>query len=202
MINNANPNHPSTIAVVPTPLKTLPFPRSCAIIEAATEAVCCHSTETRTKIEAMKMIANAIWETGRDGKGLTSRSLPDASSSSCHPGKVARSSRQIKANTMATMLRACQLKNRTHSKDPYIKYGKTIISLNWLASQIRFNGSWSTLTSFAKAVALLLHNHAPPSGLIQIPKYPTRADSVAWPTMLAMALWTLKSVCAVDGTGV
>lgn len=110
MINNANPNHPSTIAVVPTPLKTLPFPRSCAIIEAATEAVCCHSTETRTKIEAMKMIANAIWETGRDGKGLTSRSLPDASSSSCHPGKVARSSRQIKANTMATMLRACQLK--------------------------------------------------------------------------------------------
>jgi hypothetical protein len=110
MINNANPNHPSTIAVVPTPLKTLPFPRSCAIIEAATEAVCCHSTETRTNIEAMKMIANAIWETGRDGKGLTSRSLPDASSSSCHPGKVARSSRQIKANTMATMLRACQLK--------------------------------------------------------------------------------------------
>lgn len=110
MINNANPNHPSTIAVVPTPLKTLPFPRSCAIIEAATEAVCCHSTETRTKIEAMKMIANAIWETGRDGKGLTSRSLPDASSSSCQPGKVARSSRQIKANTMATMLRACQLK--------------------------------------------------------------------------------------------
>lgn len=60
MISSANPNHPSTIAVVPTPLRTLPFPRSCAMIDAATEAVCCQSTETRTKIEAMKIMARAI----------------------------------------------------------------------------------------------------------------------------------------------
>ena len=60
MISNAKLNHPSTIAAVPTPLNTLPLPRSCAIIEAATEAVCCHRTETSTKIEAMKMRANAI----------------------------------------------------------------------------------------------------------------------------------------------
>jgi hypothetical protein len=104
MNNNANPNHPSTIAVVPTPLNTLPFPRSWAIIEAATEAVCCHRTETRINIEAMKIIARAIWETGREGNGFTSRSLPEASSSSCHPGKVARSRRQMNANMIATML--------------------------------------------------------------------------------------------------
>jgi hypothetical protein len=103
-INNANPNQPSTIAVVPTPLNTLPFPRSCAIIDAATDAVCCQRTETRTKIEAIKIIARAIWETGREGKGLTSRSLPEASSSSCQPGKVARSRKQKNAKTIATML--------------------------------------------------------------------------------------------------
>lgn len=92
------------MAVVPTPLLTLPLPKSWAIIEAATEAVCCHRTETSTKIEAMKMIARAIWETGREGKGLTSRSLPWASSSSCQPGKVARRRRQMKAKMMAMIL--------------------------------------------------------------------------------------------------
>lgn len=75
-MSRAKENHPRTMAVLPTPLLTLPFPKSWAIIEAATEAVCCHKTETRTKIEAMKMMAKAIWETNRDGKGLTSRSLP------------------------------------------------------------------------------------------------------------------------------
>jgi len=104
MISNAKLNHPSTIADVPTPLRTLPLPRSCAIIDAATEAVCCHRTETRTKIEAMKMMAKAICDTGREGNGLTSLSLPAASSSSCQPGKVAKSRRQIKAKTMATIL--------------------------------------------------------------------------------------------------
>jgi hypothetical protein len=46
------------------------------MIDAATDAVCCHKTDTSTKIEAMKMIANAIWETGLEGNGLTSRSEP------------------------------------------------------------------------------------------------------------------------------
>ena len=58
-ISNANPNQPSTIALVPTPLFTLPLPKSCAICAAATEAVCCHKTLTRTKIDAMKMSASA-----------------------------------------------------------------------------------------------------------------------------------------------
>lgn len=104
MISRANPNQPSTMAVVPTPLSTLPFPRSCAIIEAATDAVCCQRTETRTKIEETKMMASAIWDTAREGNGFTSRSLPEASSSSCQPGKVARSRKQTNANTIATML--------------------------------------------------------------------------------------------------
>jgi len=60
MISNAKLNQPNTIAVVPTPLLTLPFPKSWAMIEAATEAVCCQRTETRTKMEAMKMIARAV----------------------------------------------------------------------------------------------------------------------------------------------
>lgn len=51
-------------------------------------------------------------------------------------------------------------------------------------------------------MALLLHSQDPPSGLMQIPKNPTLADNLAPPTMLAIAVWTLKSVCDVDGTGV
>lgn len=106
MISSVNENQPITMALVPTPLLTTPFPKSCAMTDAATDAVCCQRTETRTKMEAMKMMASAICETGREGNGLTSRSDPSESSSSCHPGKVARRSRQIKAKMMAMMLRA------------------------------------------------------------------------------------------------
>lgn len=59
MISNAKLNHPSTMAVVPTPLLTLPLPRSWAMMDAATDAVCCQRTETRTKMEDMKMMARA-----------------------------------------------------------------------------------------------------------------------------------------------
>ena len=104
MIKSAKPNHPKIIAVVPTPDLTLPLPRSCATVDAATAAVCCHRTETRTKTEAMKMRARATCETGLEGKGLTSRSEPESSTSSCQPGKVARRRKQRKARTMATML--------------------------------------------------------------------------------------------------
>lgn len=107
MIKSTNPNQPSTIAVVPTPLLTLPFPKSCAIMDAATDAVCCHKTDTRTKIEAINIRVRATWDTGRDGKGLTSLSLPSESSSSCQPGKVARSNRQMNAKTIPTILHRC-----------------------------------------------------------------------------------------------
>jgi hypothetical protein len=82
MISSTNPNQPSTIAAVPTPLLTLPFPKSSDMDAAATEAVCCHNTLTRTKIEAMKTRASATWQTGREGKGLTSISEPVSSSCS------------------------------------------------------------------------------------------------------------------------
>ena len=104
IIKSVNPNQPNIIAVDPTPLLTLPFPRSWAIVLAATEAVCCHNTETSTKIEATKMRARATCETGRDGKGRTSASEPRSSTSSCQPGKVARRMKQINAKMMAMIL--------------------------------------------------------------------------------------------------
>ena len=145
MMNRANPNQPNIIAVVPTPDLTLPFPRSCAIVLAATEAVCCHSTDTSTKTEATKMSASAICDTGLEGNGLTSRSDPLSSVSSCQPGKVARRIKQMKARTMATILNESKLAKAHHYKRQkgvtHIRYGKTILSLNVLATQIRFKGS-------------------------------------------------------------
>lgn len=104
IINNVKLNHPITMALDPTPASTDPFPKSCAIILAATDAVCCHSTLTSTKIDAMKIIASATWLTGLEGKGLTSLSEPSESSSSCQPGKVASKRRQMKAKMMAMIL--------------------------------------------------------------------------------------------------
>lgn len=104
MMKSANPNQPNIIAVVPTPDFTLPLPRSCAIVLAATDAVCCHRTDTSTKTEAMNISASATCETGREGKGLTSRSEPRSSVSSCQPGKVARRRKVMKARIMATIL--------------------------------------------------------------------------------------------------
>ena len=105
MMSNVKLNQPITIADVPTPDNTLPLPKSCAMMLAATDAVCCHKTDTRTKIEAIKMMASATWLTGRLGKGLTSRSEPSLSSSSCHPGNVASKRRQMNANIVAIMLK-------------------------------------------------------------------------------------------------
>lgn len=101
-----NPNHPRIMAVVPTPLRTLPFPKSWATCDAATDAVCCHSTLTSTNIDAMKMSASADCETALDGNGLSSTMSdePDRSTSSCQPGKVARRMKVTNANIMATIL--------------------------------------------------------------------------------------------------
>jgi hypothetical protein len=104
MTSKTNPNQPNTMAEDPTPLLTLPLPMSWAMVLAATEAVCCHSTDTSTKTEETKISASAAWDTGRDGKGLTSRSDPESSSSSCQPGKVARRMKQKNARMTATIL--------------------------------------------------------------------------------------------------
>jgi hypothetical protein len=77
---------------------------SCAIVVAATDAVCCHRTDTSTKTDATKMSAKAVWDTGREGNGLTSRSEPEESISSCQPGNVARRIKQRKARMTATIL--------------------------------------------------------------------------------------------------
>ena len=145
IIISANPNQPNIIAAVPTPLFTLPFPRSCAMVLAATDAVCCHSTETSTNIEATKINARAICETGREGKGLTSRSEPCSSISSCQPGKVARRRKQTKARTMATILVCTSASwygwRRWRDEDTHIRYGNTMLSLKVFATHIKFSGS-------------------------------------------------------------
>jgi len=104
MISSTKPNQPSTMALVPTPLLTDPLPRSCAIVAAATDAVCCQSTLTSTKMDAMKMSASATCDTGREGNGLTSTSDPCRSCSSCQPGKVASRMKVMKARMIATIL--------------------------------------------------------------------------------------------------
>lgn len=104
IISSANENQPSTMADVPTPLLTTPLPKSCAMTDAATEAVCCHSTETRTKMDETKMMARETWETAREGMERTTRSEPSESSSSYHDGKVARRRTQRKAKMMAMIL--------------------------------------------------------------------------------------------------
>lgn len=106
MTMRTKPNQPSTMAEVPTPLLTLPLPISCAMVLAATDAVCCHNTDTRMNTEEMKMSASAAWETGRDGKGLTSTSEPESPTSSCQPGNVAKRMKQKKARITATILGA------------------------------------------------------------------------------------------------
>jgi hypothetical protein len=104
MSSNAKLNQPRTMADVPTPDFMLPLPMSWATCAAATDAVCCHSTDTRTKTEAMKTSARADCETGREGKGFTSTSEPLRSRSSCQPGKEARRRKQRKAKMIAMIL--------------------------------------------------------------------------------------------------
>lgn len=88
----------------PTPLLRLPLAKFCTIELAATDAVCCHSTDTSTNTEEIPIKVKATCDTGREGKGLTSRSEPLASISSCQPGNVARRMKQKKARTSATIL--------------------------------------------------------------------------------------------------
>jgi hypothetical protein len=76
-----------------------------------------------------------------------------------------------------------------------------MLSLNVLATQIKFSGSWSTETCPARLLALLLHSHAPPSGLMQIPKYPTRASRWARPTIFAIADVTPGLTCEGSNVG-
>lgn len=82
------------------------------MVLAATEAVCCHSTDTSTNTDAMNMRARAICETGREGKGWICCWEPLSSTSSCQPGKVARMRKQKNARIIATILQWAISKKR------------------------------------------------------------------------------------------
>ena len=105
MMRRVKENQPRTMAEEPMPDMTESLPRSWAMMEAATEAVCCHSTDTSTNTDAMKMMDSATYDTGRLGNGFTSRSEPSLSASSCHPGNVASSRKHTKAKMIAMILR-------------------------------------------------------------------------------------------------
>ena len=182
IISSANPNHPNTIAVTPTPVSTLPFPMVSAIVAAATLAVCCQSTLTSTKIAATNMMASEICETARLGRR---RTLGPSGYSSSYPGNVASSNSTTVAKMIATM----------------IKYGNTMLSLNVSATQIKFNGSWLCGICAASELAFAEHSQLPPSAFTQMPKNPTRASSCASPTMLPMAREVEGSTCAVSNSG-
>ena len=76
-----------------------------------------------------------------------------------------------------------------------------MLSLNVEATQIRFSGSWSTLTRSARADAFWLQRKAPLSGWMQMPKYPTLTSSCAEPTMLEIAVVTPGWTWAGSKTG-
>src|ERR1700761_6740081 len=103
--SNPKPNQPSTIAEVPTPDLTLPLPRSCATVLAATDAVCCHMTLTSTNTEAMNIVASATCDTALDGNGRTSCSDPSGPVLVCQPGNVASNTNVRKASITAIMSR-------------------------------------------------------------------------------------------------
>lgn len=115
-MSSVNENQPMTMALVPTPLLTEPLAKSWAMTDAATDAVCCHKTETKIKTDPMKMMAREVCETGREGNGFTLRSEPSESSSSCQPGKVAKSSMQMKEKMMAIMLRVILIRDELKKK--------------------------------------------------------------------------------------
>ena len=77
----------------------------------------------------------------------------------------------------------------------HIKYGNTTLSLKVVATQMRLSGSSSMLICWAKSVALLEQRKLPPSGVTQMPKYPTRTSNCAPPTRLAIAAVTPGSTC-------
>ena len=76
----------------------------CTVVAEATEAVCCQSMETNVSNAARVDMARPTCETGREGKGLTSRVESLLSSSSC-PGKVERRIAVRQARKMAAMLK-------------------------------------------------------------------------------------------------
>ncbi len=104
MMRRVKLNQPMTIALVPTPDKTLPLARVLGYDAGCYRGRVLPQHRDEDEDAGDEDDGQATCDTGRDGNGLTSRSEPSLSSSSCHPGKVARRRRQMKAKMMAIML--------------------------------------------------------------------------------------------------
>lgn len=59
------------------------------MVAVEADTMCCQNIDENAMIDETNMSKSATCETGREGKGLTSLSLPVSSISSCQPGKVA-----------------------------------------------------------------------------------------------------------------
>lgn len=104
IISRAKDTHPHTIAPAPTPPFAAPYVKTSAIVDAATPAMCCQKVASNAMSADSPTHARAIWDTGREGKGLTSLALPSEFSSSCQPGKVFRRQHVMKLNGMEMKL--------------------------------------------------------------------------------------------------
>lgn len=126
--------------------------------------------------------------------------MPSREGSKKHKGDKGKYDGNDTVNMLAILI--CQARDRSGKVPTYSRYGNTMLFLNVVATQMRFNGSWSMVICSANCVALLLQRKLPPSGFMQMPKYPTRTSSIAFPTMFDIAVTTPGSTCEESNTGV
>ncbi len=69
----------------------------------------------------------------------------------------------------------------TGCMNEYTKPEKTILSLNAIELEPRFNGSWVAFMPNARKFASLWQLHSSPLDLMHSPKYPTRTVNVVFP---------------------
>lgn len=170
---------PIAIAPAPTSVLTLPTFALSAIAAAPTAPTCCQRLATSNSTLPTNVHARAIWDTGIEGKGLTSLSDPVIwFLSSCQPGKVARRRMQIKTRTM----------------DIRISPEKSTSSRNNAPAPIKFSGSFSGPIVCTRPLESELQSQRIPRWRTHMPKYPTRTSSCAEPFRLLsvsnMFCWT------------
>ncbi|KAF7502894.1 hypothetical protein GJ744_004932 [Endocarpon pusillum] len=169
---------PKTIATDPTCPLTVPYERFCPITAAAELDICCHKIDTKLRNESIPRIDATMYETGLEGNGFTSISLPASSTSVCEPGKVERRTNPIAMSGMdVNRQRNQQLQSQIGKGDcAHIRPLKTIWFMKFLAVQIRFNGSPAadlvSLMAPACLSALVEQSHGPADCRIHIPMYP------------------------------
>lgn len=108
IITNVTAIHPKAIAALPVWVIVRPYVRCRVTVDAVLAPTCCQNADTQPKAHPSPRAANATIDTGRDGKGFTSRTESSSSSSSCHPGNVARRRKVMNVNMIAMILGAGQ----------------------------------------------------------------------------------------------